>query len=145
MSIVRCAEQQLDKKKYDCVYCVFDRNGHVNYHQALHRISQLTKIEAITSVPCFEIWVLLHFNYSAAPFTAVGADSACARVIKEVRKHLPMYDKGYNLLFDELENNVDQAIKHATSLDAHNSKVGVTNPSTRVHVLVDFLRKLRAT
>lgn len=145
LSVVECAKAQLEENSYDRVYCVFDRNGHCNYVEAINNLSQLNNIVAITSEPCFEVWVLLHFVYSTAPFKPIGTDSACAMVIKEVKKHLPKYAKGYDSVFDDIEPRMDQAIKHARQLSVHNDTVGSTNPATEVHMLVDYLKKLRTT
>jgi hypothetical protein len=142
VSIVSFAKDQFRSKGFNRVYCVFDRNGHSNYEKALQRISQSNNIFAITSVPCFEVWVLLHFIYCAAPFTQVGTDSACALVIKEVQKHFPQYAKGYEYVFDDLEENIEQAINRATQLSADNARVGSTNPDTKVHTLINYLRNL---
>ena len=148
MSIVSFAERQLKEMKYDRAYCVFDRNGHANYVQALQRISQSrlgqeNRLVAIPSVPCFEIWVLLHFSYSSAPFNAVGSASACDRVMREVQKHIPQYAKGLVTLFETLEANIDRAITHARRLEEYNTANGSTNPATQMHRLVHYLKNLR--
>jgi hypothetical protein len=66
-------------------------------------------------------------------------------VIKEVKKHLPKYAKGYDSVFDDIEPRMDQAIKHAKQLSRHNDTVGSTNPATKVHTLVESLKNLRTT
>lgn len=48
---------------YDRVYCVFDRDQHARYNAALDKIKRVrlgngSTIEAITSIPCFEYWLL---------------------------------------------------------------------------------------
>lgn len=146
MSVVRCAEKELETAGYDRAYCVFDRNGHANYEQARSAITQSRhgqKIVAITSVPCFEVWVLLHFTYSASPFTAIGKESACDRVLKAVKKHFPAYAKGYAKTFDDLMPKLDEALRHGTRLDAHNASTGSNNPATSVHSLVNDLKNLK--
>ena len=148
MSVVAFAEQQLAKTGYDRAYCVFDRNGHVNYSRALQQIAnsqygKASRLLAIPSVPCFEIWVLLHFSYSSAPFTAVGNVSACDQVVREVQKYLPGYAKGFSTLFDALESHMDRAVVHAIRLEKHNGRSGSDNPATLMHKLVDYLRKLK--
>jgi hypothetical protein len=67
VSIVRFAKAQAERDGgYDRVYCVFDRDGHRNFTEAIGLIRQFGYIP-IVSWPCFEIWVLLHFAYSSAP------------------------------------------------------------------------------
>ena len=70
---------ELDKS-YDRIYCVFDRDQHSTYERALLRVAELKQkgvpIFAITSVPCFEFWILLHFIDSAKPYISTGKKSA---------------------------------------------------------------------
>ena len=92
-----------DKLPYDRVYCVFDRDGHSNYDQAIATIKNSTAGKqgaafAITSLPCFEVWVLLHFTYSDAPFGASGGRSSCDNVIRKIKEHFPEYSKGHTNL-----------------------------------------------
>lgn len=79
LSIVQYAEQFADE--YDCTYCVFDRDGHANYDEAVQRLehSQLGRpgrLIAVPSWPCFEVWLLLHFRYSSAAIVRAGRKSA---------------------------------------------------------------------
>lgn len=146
MSVVRYAEAELARGGYDRAYCVFDRNGHANYAQALEavlRSSHRDRLFAITSVPCFEVWILLHFIFSTAPFTAAGNDSACDRVVREVRKHLPNYVKGFPQTFDVLVERLEQARKHGALLEKHNTDTGSNNPATSIHKLVNYLINLK--
>jgi hypothetical protein len=146
MTIVSYAQEKSDD--YDRVFCVFDRNGHANFDQAVQVVTNSAagrnrKWVAISSVPCFEIWVLLHFVYAAAPFVAAGGRSACDNVVRELRPHIPGYAKGDPAIYDRLEALTDQAIVHAQRLADHNAATGSLNPATRVHELVAYLRSLR--
>ena len=122
-SVVEYALAEYRKeKKYNRVFCVFDKDRHSTYHKALERIQRTTMgkgdaIEAITSVPCFEIWILLHFCYTTKPFdSAVPAGSICAPVIKSLKKHISLYDKGMEGLFSLLKERLPTAMKHASQL-----------------------------
>lgn len=150
VSIVRHALKLFQRAEggYDRVYCVFDRDGHVNYQQALDQVAKSPlgkkgRLFAITSVPCFEFWVLLHFEYTAAPFTAVGGKSACDRVIERVCTHFPGYRKAMNGIYEKLQLRADAAITHAARLAHHNHETGTSNPATKVHELVTYLRGLK--
>lgn len=143
MSVVSFAERELARNDYDRVFCVFDRNGHANYDEALTKIDRLNKFTAVTSWPCFEVWVLLHFTYSSAPYQASGGDSACGKVVKAVKLFISTYTKGYASLFDDLEDRLKDALRHAETLQRENIKTGSTNPATRVHELVKYLIALR--
>ena len=145
MSIVTYAERR--RGKFDRVYCVFDRNSHQNYDAALRRIAVTNgygKLVAITSWPCFEFWILLHFNYSSAAFEASGGRSPCSNVIVELRNHIPAYSKGHASIFDDLIPYFQIALENAKHLAKDNAATGSSNPSTKVHELVEYLAKLRA-
>jgi len=146
ISITDYAEKRLGQ--YNRVFCVFDRDGHTNFDAAVQRIEDSAagkkgKWLAITCTPCFEFWVLLHFRYTAAAFTAVGKNSACDNVMRELQKHLPDYAKNQIDIYARLHDKTDIAIKHSVRLEAHNRDTGASNPATRMSLLVEYLRKLK--
>jgi hypothetical protein len=143
VSIVRFAQKLVDRGGgYDRVYCVFDRNGHANFAEAIELIRPLS-YQPIVSWPCFEIWVLLHFVYSTAPYNNIGSQSACDLVVREVRKHFAGYAKGHRGIYGHLESKIDAAITHAERLRQHNTSANSYNPSTAMDELVNYLRKLK--
>jgi hypothetical protein len=143
VSIVRFAERLANQDGgYNRIYCVIDRDGHANFAEAIGLIRQLG-YSPIVSWPCFEIWVLLHFVYSTAPYNSTGGQSACDLVVREVRKHFAGYAKGSREIYGSLESKTDTAITHAKRLVGHNTSTNSYNPSTAVHELVDYLRKLK--
>ncbi len=150
LSIARYAEHQLERSSdYNRVYCVFDRNGHATYAAALQKIKDSPHgksghLIAIPSVPCFEVWVLLHYEYTSAPFNAVGGKSSCDQVIKKVMGHCYKYHKGFAGVFEELVDRTDAAVTHAKRLETHNRETNSENPATDVHHLVTYLRGLRS-
>lgn len=86
----RCAEPG----GYDKVFCVFDRNGHESFQRACDRVRSLATrtrnplpIDAAVSIPCFEFWLLLHFERTDAPF------HRCDDVIQRLRECVPNYVK----------------------------------------------------
>jgi hypothetical protein len=146
MSIVAHAEQHQDD--FDRIYCVFDRNSHQNYDEALQRIVELRaagheKFVATTSWPCFEFWILLHFRYSSAAFVDSGGKSPCDNVIINLKSHIPAYTKGHATIFDDLNPHIQVALEHANRLARDNAKTGSDNPSTKVHELVKYLLELK--
>jgi hypothetical protein len=148
VSIVTYGVGRIAKGEYDKVYCVFDRDGHANYDAALNQVARSEfgragRLFAITSWPCFEFWVLLHFQYSAAPFERVQGNSSCDRVLREVKEHMPKYSKGYSTVFADLAPNLETAIRHAKRLAADNGRTGSSNPATRMHELVEYLMGLK--
>jgi hypothetical protein len=102
-----------------------------------------SKIFAISSVPCFEFWLLLHFIYTTRPFDAPPGDSICAGVIEELKKYLPAYQKGNQNVFNKIRDKLDNAITNARRVKEFNQTSGTDNPSTMVHSLVEYLRDLK--
>ncbi len=146
MSIVLYAETELDREEYGCAYCVFDRDGHQNYHVALKRVTlsgHAGRLRVAVSVPRFEVWLILHFCFTSRPFTSIGGMSSGDRGVRKLREHLPGYTKGRSNTFEVLESRLESAIKHATMLEAENRKSGADNPATDVHRLVEYLMGLR--
>jgi hypothetical protein len=147
LGIVSIAESEL--ANYDRVFCVFDRDSHAGYRKAVSKIERSEagtagRLSAITSCPCFEVWVLLHFRFSTAPFNASGGNSPCDNVIREIKKHLPSYEKRSPQTFGVLLPHLQTALTYAENLSLHNENSGSTNPSTRVHSLVSYLIGLNA-
>jgi hypothetical protein len=149
MSIVRFAEKELAQdNEYDRAYCVFDRDAHQTYNAALQRArdSEAAKdgrLYIVTSVPCFEVWLLLHFRFSSSPFSTTGKLTAGEKALRELLKHWPSYTKGQPDAYEMLADRLETAIKHAKKLEAENRKNGSDNPATEVHHLVEYLRNLK--
>ncbi len=150
VSLVKFAIDKYGEEKgiYDRMYCVFDRDGHAGYQDALNAIANSDlgksgKLRAITSIPCFEIWVLLHFNYSTAPFAPSGNKSGCDKVLSVIRDHVKGYQKAFVDVFEVLNPRTDTAVANALKLAKHNGKTGSNNPATKVHELVAYLRNLK--
>ena len=150
MSIVTFAENEIARAadKYDKAFCVFDRNGHANYDEAVARIDnspngRAGKLRAITSWPCFELWILLHFRYSTAPFNSTASESSCDKVIRELLRFFPEYAKGRQTIFEEIAIHMLSAIENARRLHAYNQGCGSLNPATRIHTLVEYLIGLK--
>jgi hypothetical protein len=134
--------------EYSRAYCVFDRNGHVNYinaiaHAANSAHARAGKLFVANSVPCFELWLLLHYKFSTAPIVAAGALSAADVTLRELRSHFPEYEKNRKDVFDLTRDRLDTAVAHALRLERGNAQSGADNPATKVHELVEYLRRLK--
>ena len=148
LSVVQHTETLMAADDYDRVFSVFDRDGHANFLTAVARVANHARgragtWQAITSTPCFELWLSLHFAYSTAPVVATGANSAGDNAVRALRAHMPTYAKGDKDIFAKVADRVDNAIANATKLTRHNAANGSTNPSTDMHTLVNYLRRLK--
>ncbi len=138
--------------EFDRVYCVFDKDRHVSYAEALDKVRHHTlhkkvagknagraQFRAVVSVPCFEYWVLLHFEYTTAQF------GQCTPLIARLRRHPGMstYGKGTPGLYQRLKPLTDQAIGHAMRAKAEAFSASTDEPVTDIHELVRELRALR--
>ena len=132
---------------YDRVYCVFDRDKHAQYDEALDKIKRARlknggKIFAITSNPCFEYWLLLHYEYTTRFFVVTPKKSVCGQVISALTKHFENYEKGQNNIFVQTHSLVEKAIKNAKQVKQYNQTSGTDSPATNIHELVEYLQAL---
>ena len=130
----REARRQRDPNlRYDEVWCVFDRDEHPRFVQAID-MARANGIHVAASNPCFELWLLLHFR-----------DSPGARhrhdVQKMLRDSIPGYDK--HLDFSQVVQGLAEATTRATRLDADAERMGEAgrNPTTGVYRLTDSIAR----
>ena len=97
---------------FDFVYCVFDRDMHPAFKEASD-VAQRSGIGLARSWPCFEFWLLLHFEYSRKAYARRGRRSACDACIQDLRRHIPNYSKGDRAYLDGLWDHLDAAIDRA--------------------------------
>lgn len=135
-------------KDYERVYCVVDRDSHKNFHAAIKIVADSKKnVELIISNPCFEYWIIIHFNYTRKGYTSMGAASSGAQALKELTsiKDMSDYEKGNaGQLFERLLPRLETAERHAARSLADAVGCGEFNPSTQMHLLIQQLRKLAA-
>ncbi|ADP70715.1 hypothetical protein Rvan_1460 [Rhodomicrobium vannielii ATCC 17100] len=138
----------LKEKAFEWVFAVFDRDEHRTYHEALRRAAALDQSRkndegksirfiAIPSVPCFELWLLLHFR-DVHDFWHRHA------LIRELRSDLPGYEKGMEGVYERTEPSLAQAVARAQRLKARFSPENGRDPYTSVDEVVSLLRSIRA-
>ena len=149
LSVVNYAlELYEDDKDYDRVYCVFDRDTHETYDQALNKIYSTNLEEghqliSIVSTPCFEIWIYLHFKYSTKSYAPKGKKSGCDCLTSDLKKEFPKYHKTLPSIFEDTQDKLKTAIKNAKKLERDNKKGKYDNPSTQIHHLIDYLQNIK--
>lgn len=146
INVVECAVKLYRRDKgYDHVFCVFDRDRHPRYLDALSRIEELRTrgripVHAVPSIPCFEFWILLHYEYTTRQFEPVGG-SVCDQVVRSLASYYPDYRKGRNV-FGRLVGLMEGAIPRSKAVLRFHETSGTDNPSTRIHELVERLLAL---
>lgn len=151
MSIVNFAKQRYKEEQdagdpFDKVFCVFDRDEHHSYQNALLALSSLSPRNtyfSVNSVPSFEYWLLLHFNYSTRPYLATSERSAGQQALQELRTFMPEYNKAQQTLFSQLIDQLEFAKSNAQRILKENERNATDNPSTKIHELVIFLQDLK--
>ena len=128
---------------YDRVYCVFDRDGHANFEAASER-ALAQNLRLARSWPCFEYWLLLHFEFTRAPFARSGGRSACDNCALDLRRHFADYRKAMPGVFGRLAEQLETAKSHARRALSDAAGAGERNPSTEIHQLVEDLQTLKA-
>lgn len=130
---------------FDKVHCVFDKDQHSTYSntvEQVHRQSPPDTFFPSTSVPCFEYWVLLHFTYTTRAYVATTRQSASQLLIKELKRHLPDYDKKSKDLFASLKPYTQTALCNAMNANLAAKNSGTDNPTTSIGDLVHLLQNL---
>jgi len=145
-ALERYEQERAAGDPFDKVFCVFDKDNHTNFSQAMDAIRDAEPrniFVAVPSVPCFEFWFLLHYKYTTRPFTALSGASACDQVLAELRTFLPRYDKGTANMFPIHFNRLETAKKNAVRAAKSAVESGTDNPTTGVHELVSFLQDIK--
>lgn len=140
--------KRIQARAFEQVYAVFDRDDHDSYFEALALAESLQgtlrndnrqpiQFKAIVSVPCFELWLLLHYTVIQAP---VHRDE----VIRRLKQHIPAYAKGANGVFAHTRSQLETATARAQALAAQFTAHDAPAPYTGVDVLVKQLTTLRS-
>ena len=146
-TVVREAKQLRQREerqgeRYDTVYCVFDHDEHAAFGGASDDAAT-SGLKLARSWPCFEFWLLLHFVYSRSPYTREGGRSPCDNCIRDLRMHLPGYEKAAPGMFRGLEDRLEDAKCSAERAIADAKTTSEHNPSTEVHELVGYLQSIK--
>jgi hypothetical protein len=128
IDLLNTADWHLVSEQLDEIWCVTDVNGlFTRVMEAFERVDEIAKIRLAISNPCFELWLLLHFEGRTA---AVGR---CRDLARAVRRYVPNYVKAVD--FRLFESGVEDAIQRASALKS--DEVRCPNPSTGVWELVE--------
>lgn len=146
ISVVRYAEQRgREPGGYDKIFCVFDRDCHASFDEARNRIRGLASrknkplpIAEIVSIPCFEVWILLHFQYTDAPF------GSCEEVVDRIRRHhMQDYKKADAAVVKRIMESLSVAKANAEKLESAAALNGY-NPYTLVHRVLGHFETVAA-
>lgn len=150
-SIYAYAKQRYREAKdardpFDHVFCVFDKDTHDSYEKTVADIARATPkhvYQAMTSVPCFEYWLILHFIYSTKPYNDLPKNTSCHQVCKDLKNYIPEYEKGLAGIFSQCFSQLEFAKSNAKRALQAAEQNSTENPSTHIHELVEFLQKIK--
>lgn len=139
--------KDIQRRAFEQVYAVFDRDEHRSYSEALQMAESLDRklrndarqpvtLRAIASVPCCELWLLLYFEDILEP---VQRDE----VIQRLRRHIPGYEKGADRTFESTRARLAMATQRAESLAERFDARTDPEPYSGVVDLVKLLTTLR--
>ena len=143
ISVVNYAEEKArEPGGYDRIYCVFDRDHHESFGRAREKIRDLARrqkrpwpIEEAISIPCFEVWILLHHERTDAPFPD------CDAVIAHLRTIIRGYKKADAGIVQDLMGRIDTAMDNARWLEGR-AAMNDYNPYTQVHRILECFQSL---
>jgi len=112
-------------ESFDFVYCIVDLDRILLNAKELDFYSKnkvkYQNIIFIESNPCFEIWLLLHFEFSTRTY------NNCHSLIGFLKKYISDYEKSFNYLSNKdlyliLYSKMENAIQNSKKLDKSNSE-----------------------
>lgn len=137
-------EQQ---KAFERVYAVFDRDDHPTYHEALTLAESLDQrlrndekkpvtFKAIPSVPCFELWYLLHYQDVSSFYDR-------NETYTKLCGHHRDYNKARTNMYSLLRDRMPDAIRRSHWLRERYNAHQADQPYTDADVLTTVLLQTR--
>lgn len=141
--VKKMKQEDISTKNGDKIYCIFDADTNESKQKQIEEAKKIADkhgIELVISIPSFEIWFLLHFNY----YTRYLDNTS---LLHELKRYIPTYKKSedvYDILLERKEN----AIKNAKKLEEYQKDRGFNkidvkcNPYTSVYKIIEDLDKI---
>lgn len=149
LGLVKEAKRQLNKAKrernsYNFVWIVFDKDGHAKVPEAFETArTNNPEINIAFTAPCFEFFVLLHFEKTTKPF------SKCDSVISQIKKKwLPNYEKATNIYeeiyeFKDFGSSNSKWVQERAEVDLNDGKrIYNLSAYSNIHEIIEFLYSL---
>lgn len=136
-NVVKTAEKVSKSDEFEKIMCVFDRDLHANFENAL-KLSKKNGFLSIVSNPCLEVWFFLHFNSRLAAF---GGPKQVLRMLRKTPE-FAKYDKDGIKAYNATRLLCKTAINNAKNL-AKSQKKPYQDPSTNMHELIDRFHVLK--
>jgi hypothetical protein len=125
--VVRNVARRRDENDYDEAWAVCDVDQYPTGEAS--RLGEELRVQIAWSNPCFELWLLLHFQRCNAYL------EDCKKARNRLRRCLPNWDKS-DLKFSEFQSRVGDAVEKAKALGDPPD----VNPSTGVWRLIEAFK-----
>ena len=137
-----------DSKIFKKIFCVFDADtikhsaeNEKNFIKA-EALAKKHNLGLIISFPCFELWLLLHFERYSKPGVK------CEMIIERLQEYLISYPKDKNKkdfekidFFDKYSDKLDNALNRAKELNAtNNSNNSLDYPNTKIYEIFEIIK-----
>ncbi len=142
LSVVREArriksESQDEYSDRDQTWAVFDRDEHPGFEQAINE-AKSSGVFVAYSNPCFELWLVLHYQEHDAPIDR-------AQIQRILRRLMPAYDPNGSkrIEFSAIRDAVVSAERRAERMERRRAEEATPrgNPSCSVYQLTREIRK----
>lgn len=142
--LLKFAEKRIKRESkrgdgFDKVFIVFDRDDDQSFTDTVNKTSAHKVIDSAYSIPCFEYWLLLHFDKFRAPFEfkdGSWSKELCAELEKRIGTN---YKKSGKHAYQATKDLIPDAIENSKWSLRDVEATGEDNPSTMVHELVEYL------
>ncbi len=126
--------------KADMVFLIFDKDQHEGFDNAVAGSRDQNRIHVFTSIPCIEIFFILHYEYFSHPANRYSDLSGVLKAIPEFEK----YNKGSGSVpIVSMCNVQDTAMKNVARLRKERRKNGSKNPMTDMDLYIEFLNDIK--
>ncbi len=144
--VIEIAKEMEQITEYERVYAIFDAETNKQKHQfieALNYIQNIANIHkskkpiiynAFTANPCFEIWLLLHFQAITQNYYE------CSDVRTDLKQYIPNYNKHLHDSVSDLMLRLEIAISNEIQLKNSNP---IQSPFSNIGELIDILKQLK--
>ena len=149
LNVVASALNKIDADNaWDRVYCVFDRDEHSHFDDAVRKVRENSRqlkndegseisFEYIVSNPCFELWLLLHFE-------SVTAEKSSREVLDRLKTYVKKYSKGCDSVYADTKDNLQTAYMNERRICGNANGTVINNPYTNAGTLVKLLFELKS-
>jgi len=126
--------------KADMVFLVFDKDRHENFNEVLVKSKNHDHIHSFASIPCIEMFFILHFQYCSFPANCYDDLLRVLKAIPEFKK----YNKGSGSVpVAKMRENQVIALTNTDRLRTERRNNGSKNPMTDMDIFIEFLEEIQ--